>query len=69
MYARQSNDGVSVNESAVCAECLGDSDALEASYLNWSDAEDVTPDTADDTLYPIDNPDALCNGCGAGLTA
>ena len=67
MYARQNNDGVSVNESAVCDYCITDTDALEASYLNWSDAEDVNADTADDALYPIDNPDALCNGCGCAV--
>lgn len=67
MYARQNDYGTSVNESAVCEDCLEDTDALEASWLNWTDAEDVTGADADDTLYPIDNPDALCNGCGCAV--
>lgn len=64
MFARQTSDGVSVNESSVCAACLGDDDANDASYQSWLDAEDTLED-GDDTLYPIDNPDGLCNGCGA----
>lgn len=65
MYARRNDDGVSVNESALCAPCTWDDDAQEASLLNWQDAEDVNAETADDGLYPVDNPDAICNGCGA----
>lgn len=66
MLARQNDGGVSVNESSVCVRCANDDEALEASRLNWADAEDVSgPDTADDSLYPIDNPDGICNGCGA----
>lgn len=66
MLARQNDDGVSVNESAVCIRCENDGQALEASRMNWADADDVSnPDTADDGLYPIDNPDGICNGCGA----
>lgn len=67
MYARRNDDGVSVNESAICAACTWDYDAIEASWLNWRDAEDVTPATADDELYLIDNPDGRCNGCGAAV--
>ena len=63
MLARQNNDGVSVNESAVCVNCLNDGDALEASYEWWDNAED-TSENGDDELYPIDNPDGVCNGCG-----
>lgn len=66
MLARQNDDGVSVNESAVCIRCAHDGAALESSRSNWADADDVAkPDTADDALYPIDNPDGVCNGCGA----
>ena len=66
MLARQNDDGVSVNESAVCIRCEHDEAALEASLVNWVSADDVTkPGTADDGLYPIDNPDGACNGCGA----
>lgn len=66
MLARQSDEGVSVNESAVCAGCLNDAEVLSASRDNWADAEDVThPESQDDTLHPADNPDARCNGCGA----
>lgn len=66
MYARQNDDGVSVNESAVCAGCLHNADALTASRDWWESAEDVTDaDEQDDTLYPSDNPDGRCNGCGA----
>ena len=64
MYARQNNDGVSVNESAVCANCLNDDDALEASFDLWMNAED-TDENGDDELYPIDNPDGVCAGCGS----
>ena len=67
MLARQNSDGVSVNESAVCVGCAYNEDALEASLANWADADDVgNLDTADDALYPIDNPDGICNECGAG---
>lgn len=65
MLARQNDEGGSVNESAVCVRCINDEEALEASWMNWTDAEDVTGADADDTLYPIDNPDGICNGCGA----
>lgn len=66
MLARQNDDGVSINESSVCVSCAKDEEALEASLLNWKDAGDVTnPDTADEALYPIDNEDGVCNGCGA----
>lgn len=66
MLARQNDDGVSVNESAVCVRCAYDEQALESSRTNWADAGDVTnPDMADDALYPIDNPDGICNGCAA----
>lgn len=52
MLARQNDDGVSVNESAVCIRCENDGQALEASRMNWADADDVSnPDTADDGLY------------------
>lgn len=63
MLARQNDDGVSVNESAVCAGCLYDEAALASSRGHWADADDVSGQ--DDTLYPIDNPDGVCNGCGA----
>lgn len=66
MLARQSDDGVSVNESSVCVRCVNDEGSLDSSRVNWADAEDVSnPDTADDALYPIDNPDGVCNGCAA----
>lgn len=66
MLARQNDDGVSVNESSVCAGCLYDDQALESSREYWANAEDVTdPDNQDDTLSPADNPDGICNGCGA----
>lgn len=66
MLARQNDDGVSVNESSVCVQCINDEAALDASLVNWTDADDVMdPDGADDALYPIDNPDGICNGCGA----
>ena len=67
MLARQNDEGVSVNESAVCIRCARhDGAALDSSFRNWADADDVAnPDTADDELYPIDNPDGVCNGCGA----
>lgn len=66
MLARQNSDGVSVNESAVCEDCIAvDEGADEASWMNWSEAEDVIPSVDDSTLYPIDNPDGICNGCGA----
>ena len=64
MLARRSDDGVSVNESALCAICAISGDGGDESYQNWLDADDVS-DSADDTLYPVDNPDARCNGCGA----
>lgn len=63
MLARVNDHGVSVNESAVCEDCLHDNDAIEASHLNWKDAEDVSTDNVDDHFYPIDNEDGICNGC------
>ena len=66
MLARQNDDGVSVNESALCIRCAAtDEGADEAAWMNWSEAGDVTPSLADSTLYPIDNPDGICNGCEA----
>lgn len=66
MLARQNDGGTSVNESAVCVACAASNNGTEDSRQHWADAEDVTsPDTMDDTLYPIDNPDGRCNGCGA----
>lgn len=64
LYARQNYEGVSVNESTICTNCLYESEVLDASYELWQNAEDVTEFT-DDTLYPADNPDGVCNGCGA----
>ena len=64
MLARRTDDGVSVNESAVCWICADSGDGLLASYENWLSAEDVSG-RGDDELYPVDNPDAICNGCGA----
>ena len=64
MLARQNDDGVSVNESAVCRACKDSGDALLASHDLWLSAEDVSG-RGDDELYPVDNPDAVCNGCGA----
>lgn len=66
MLARQNDGGVSVNESSVCVACSITGNGVDESHAYWTDAEDVTnPDTMDDTLYPIDNPDGRCNGCGA----
>lgn len=64
MLARINDDGISVNESAVCEDCMHDHVALEASHFNWKGAEDVSTDNVDDALYPIDNEDGICNGCG-----
>lgn len=67
MFARKNTEGVSVNESSVCIECLEDGDALEASYNWWACAEDVNADNDDDSLYSADNPDGRCNGCFRGI--
>ena len=66
MLARVNDDGVSVNESAICSPCLQDADewVLESSYDNWINAEDVSG-AGSGEFYPVDNPDAVCNGCGA----
>lgn len=63
MFARRNVDGVSVNESAVCSSCRYDSDALDASYDLWQNAEDVMPGL-DFSFHLADNPDARCVGCG-----
>ncbi len=63
MLARHNTDGVSVNESAVCVDCQNDEDVLASSYDWWEEAEDTDAVNGDDTLYPVDNPDARCNGC------
>lgn len=66
MLARHNDEGVSVNESAVCARCATVLDACVASLSAWALAEDVQdPECADVSLYPIDNPEAVCIGCGA----
>lgn len=65
MLARQNHEGTSVNESSVCASCQHNEAALEASQLNWGQADDVNVESDDAGLYPIDNPDGVCNGCGA----
>lgn len=65
MYARQNHEGVSVNESAICHDCINDEGTDEASWMNWSEAGDVIPSIDSSALHPIDNPDARCNGCGA----
>lgn len=64
MLARQNTHGVSVNESAVCVSCLASGIGVEDSFRYWADAEDTNEEGNDDQLYPVDNPDALCNGCG-----
>lgn len=66
MFARRNDYGVSVNESSICSTCITDDIGLDDSLSHWEAAQDVTsPDTQDNGLYPIDNPDGLCNGCGA----
>lgn len=65
MFARQTPDGVSVNESAICTNCLSSPRALRDSLNAWTQADDVRPQGGTrDTLLPVDNPDAHCCGCG-----
>jgi hypothetical protein len=58
------DDGVSVNESALCVLCLQDEDEREYARRNWLDADDVTIYDYD-VFTPADNEDAFCHACGA----
>lgn len=63
LYARRNDNGVSVNESAICEGCMQNPESLVASFQAWAVADDVSsPDSQDSALYPVDNPDALCVG-------
>lgn len=62
MFARMNRDGASVNESALCEECIEDETMLFHSYALWLDAEDTDPDS-DPVFAEVDNSDAVCGGC------
>lgn len=66
IFALTTADGVSMNETAVCQECLAQgSDGIEDLYAAWRDAEDFGPGCSDE-FWPVDNADAVCQLCGAG---
>lgn len=64
MYARQNDDGVSVNESALCILCWNRGDGVDESHEHWLMADDVSG-YGDAEFYPVGNPDAVCGACGA----
>jgi len=66
IFALKNVDDVSMNETAVCQECLAQgSDDIEDLYAAWRDAEDFGPGCSDE-FWPVDNVDAVCQLCGAG---
>lgn len=66
IFALKNVDDVSMNETAVCEECLAQgSDGIEDLYAAWRDAEDYRPWCSDEFLL-VDNVYAVCQLCGAG---